>query len=96
MLILTRKSGEAITIGEEIKVTVLGIHGKQVKLGITAPDQVVVYREEIFKRIQQENIRASMSLKEDIQELARIVKAGKGRKKSDNQDEKENRPRDDR
>ncbi len=81
MLILTRKSGEAITIGEEIKVTVLGIHGKQVKLGITAPDQVVVYREEIFKRIQQENIKASLSLKEDIQELARIVKAGKGRKK---------------
>lgn len=95
MLILTRKSGEAITIGEEIKVTVLGIHGKQVKLGITAPDQVVVYREEIFKRIQQENIKASLSLKEDIQELARIVKAGKGRKNSDIQDEKENRPRDD-
>ncbi len=81
MLILTRKSGEAIAIGEEIKVTVLGIHGKQVKLGITAPDQIAVYREEIFKRIQQENIRASMSLKGDIQELARIVKAGKGRKK---------------
>jgi carbon storage regulator len=83
MLILTRKSGEAIAIGEGIKVTVLGIHGKQVKLGITAPDQIAVYREEIFKKIQQENIRASMSSKEDIQELARIIKAGKGKKKSD-------------
>lgn len=81
MLILVRKSGEAITIGEEIKVTVLGIQGKHVKLGITAPDRITVYRDEIFERIKQENIRASMSLKEDIQELARIIKASKGRKK---------------
>lgn len=83
MLILTRKSGEAIAIGEGIKITVLGIHGKQVRLGITAPDRIAVYREEIFKKIQQENIKASMSSKEDIQELARIIKAGKGKKKSD-------------
>lgn len=81
MLILTRKSGEAIAIGEEIEVTILGIHGKQVKLGITAPDQIAIYRGEIFKRIQQENIRASMSSTEDIQQLTRIIKAGKGRKK---------------
>ncbi len=81
MLILARKSGEAIAIGEDIKITVLGIHGKQVKLGIAAPDRIAVYRDEIFKRIQQENIRASMSMKEDIQELARVVKAGKNRKK---------------
>lgn len=81
MLILVRKSGETITIGEEIKVTVLGIQGKQVKLGITAPDRITVYRDEIFKRIKQENIRASLSLKEDIQELTRIIKASKGRKK---------------
>lgn len=81
MLILARKSGESIAIGEEIKVTVLGIQGKQVKLGITAPERIAVYRDEIFERIQKENIKASMSLKEDIQELARIFKAGKGRKK---------------
>ncbi len=81
MLILARKSGESIAIGEEIRVTVLGIQGKQVKLGITAPERIAVYRDEIFERIQQENIKASMSLKEDIQELARIFKASKGRKK---------------
>ncbi len=81
MLILARKSGEAIAIGEDIKITVLGIYGKQVKLGIAAPDRIAVYRDEIFKRIQQENIRASMSMKEDIQELARVVKAGRNRKK---------------
>lgn len=80
MLILTRKTGEAIAIGEEIKITVLGIQGKQVKIGISAPEKVSVYREEIFKKIQLENVKASMSLKEDLQELARIIKANKGKK----------------
>lgn len=80
MLILTRKVGEAIAIGEDIKITVLGIQGKQVKLGIAAPGKVSVYREEIFKKIQLENVKASMSLKEDLQELARIIKASKGKK----------------
>ncbi|MEE9554278.1 MAG: carbon storage regulator CsrA [candidate division Zixibacteria bacterium] len=75
MLILTRKSGEAITIGKDIKVTVLAVQGKQVKLGISAPEKVEVYRDEIFRKIQKENVKASMSLKEDIQELARIIKA---------------------
>lgn len=77
MLILTRKSGEAIIIGQDIKITVLAIQGKQVKLGISAPERVEVYREEIFRKIQKENVKASMSLKEDIQELARIIKARK-------------------
>jgi carbon storage regulator len=80
VLILTRKTGETIAIGEEIKITVLGIQGKQVKLGITAPEKVSVYREEIFKKIQLENVKASMSLKEDLQELARIIKASKNKK----------------
>ena len=48
MLILTRKLGESITIGEEIKITVLECQGKQVKLGIIAPRQVKVHREEDF------------------------------------------------
>ncbi len=78
MLILTRKSGEAIIIGQDIKITVLAVQGKQVKLGISAPERVEVYREEIFRKIQKENVKASMSLKEDIQELARIIKARKG------------------
>jgi carbon storage regulator len=77
VLILTRKTGEAVTIGEDIKITVLSIQGKQVKLGITAPERVSVYRDEIFKRIQIENVKASMALKEDLQELARIIKARK-------------------
>ena len=70
MLILTRKSGETITIGNDIKITVLNVSGKNVKIGITAPDRVSVYREEVYRKIQNENIKASMSLKEDLIELA--------------------------
>jgi carbon storage regulator len=77
VLILTRKAGEAVTIGDDIKIAVLSVQGKQVKLGITAPEKVSVYRDEIFKRIQIENIKASMALKEDLQELARALRARK-------------------
>ena len=75
MLILTRKLGESITIENDIKITVLGILGKQVKLGIVAPDKVSVHREEIFKRIQDENRSASLALKEDLREVANILKS---------------------
>ena len=81
MLILTRKSGETIAIGNEIKITILGISGKQVKVGISAPTRVSVYREEVYRKIQNENIKASMTLKEDVIELARMIKAKKAKKK---------------
>ncbi len=81
MLILTRKPGETIAIGEDIKITVLGIQGKQVKIGIAAPENVSVFREEIFKKIHDENVKASLSLKEDLQTLAKIIKTGKGKKR---------------
>jgi carbon storage regulator len=80
VLVITRKTGESVAIGEDIKVTVLSVQGKQVKLGISAPDKVSVFREEVFKRVQLENVRASMSLKEDLQELARIYKATRVKK----------------
>jgi len=75
MLILTRKLGESITIENDIKITVLGILGKQVKLGIVAPDKISVHREEIFKKIQEENRFASLALKEDLREVANILKS---------------------
>lgn len=54
MLILTRKIGETIVIGDDVTVTVLGIKGSQIRMGINAPKDVQVHREEIYTRIQQE------------------------------------------
>jgi len=75
VLILTRKLGESITIGDNIKVTVLGIYGRQVRLGIEAPLKVVVHREEIYVKIQKENRKASNTEKEDLGNVVRLLKS---------------------
>lgn len=54
MLVLNRRIGEAVMIAEDITVTVLGVKGTQVRLGLAAPSTVPIHREEIFKRIQRE------------------------------------------
>ena len=54
MLILTRRVGETVMIGEDVTVTVLGVKGNQVRIGVNAPKHVAVHREEIFERIKRE------------------------------------------
>lgn len=70
MLILTRKLGESITIGDEIKITVLEFQGRQVKLGIIAPKDIGIHREEVYEKIQAQNREASKVSKNELVEVA--------------------------
>lgn len=61
MLILTRRVGETLMVGDEVTVTVLGVKGNQVRIGVNAPKDVSVHREEIYQRIQKEKSDAQQS-----------------------------------
>jgi carbon storage regulator len=69
MLILARRIGESIVIGDQVEVSVVDIKGDQVKLGIAAPRSVPVFRREVYQAIQEENRRAAAALTGDLPRL---------------------------
>jgi carbon storage regulator len=74
MLILTRKLGERITIGDNIVITLLEITGSQVRLGIEAPRGISIHRQEIYERILQQNLRASKVTASDLSEADSLLR----------------------
>ena len=73
MLVLTRKLGEKILIGDDISIVIMELKGKQVKLGIEAPTNLKLHREEIYQKIQDENIRVSNIEITDLSELEKLI-----------------------
>lgn len=71
MLVLTRKLGESIAIDDHIKIVVVQIKGKQVRLGIKAPQETKIHREEVYKAIQDQNTEAAQAGMDQIYDLAK-------------------------
>lgn len=66
MLILTRRPGESIHLGDNIKITVLSVKGKQIKIGLDVPEDLPVYREELYLKVQEQNRMAAQSREQDL------------------------------
>ncbi|KZO00152.1 carbon storage regulator CsrA [Pseudobacillus badius] len=74
MLVLTRKTGEAIQIGDDIEITVVSVKGDQVKLGINAPKHIDIHRKEVYLTIREENEQASAEVKNIFDILGKVNK----------------------
>jgi len=75
MLVLTRKLGESIAIDDDIKIVVVQIKGRQVRLGIEAPKDTKIHREEVYLAIQEQNKAASESEPTEVKKVAKVVTA---------------------
>lgn len=74
MLVLTRKLGESIAIDDDIKIVVVSIKGRQVRLGIEAPRDTKIHREEVYLAIQEQNKAASESQPEQVKKVAKLLR----------------------
>lgn len=72
MLVLSRKKGQSIMLGDNIELTIIEIQGDQVRIGINAPKSVQVYRKELFLEIQEENKKAAGSSKLELESLLKL------------------------
>ncbi len=79
MLVLTRKAGEGIIIGDDIRITVVEMKGGGVRIGIDAPRELKVHRQEVYDRIKEENQEATHWNIADLDQLSSILDAGKGK-----------------
>lgn len=77
MLVLTRKVGEKIRIGDQVTVTIMEVKGRQVRLGIDAPQDLSVHRQEIYEKIQEENQAAACWSPADLQKVVDLWKRPK-------------------
>jgi carbon storage regulator len=74
MLVLTRKIGECIAINDDIKIVIVAIKGRQVRLGIEAPRDTQIHREEVYLAIQEQNKAAAESQPTDVKKIDKIVR----------------------
>ena len=88
MLILSRRAGESLTIGDEITITVVGVSGNQIRLGINAPRAVRVLREEIYKAMHEEN-RAAASALDSEKRLEEVFQQVQGKTKKESNEKQQ-------
>ncbi|MGE4297837.1 MAG: carbon storage regulator CsrA [Desulfovibrionaceae bacterium] len=79
MLILTRRPGESIYLGDSIKVTVLSVQGRQVKIGLEVPEDMTVYREELYLRVKEQNREALAASEADLLAVTQLWQSNKKR-----------------
>jgi carbon storage regulator len=78
MLVVSRKPGERLLIGESVEVTVLSVRGDQVSLGVSAPREVTIHRQELFERIRRENQRAAALRGDELAAMGATLRARQG------------------
>jgi len=77
MLVLTRKSKETIRIGHDISITVIEIKGNSVRIGIDAPDNIRIFRQDLYERIKEENLKASGLRADEFDKITKVLGVSK-------------------